>query len=125
MLMKIIYSKSYPLLNNQVFQCGTGKGTSILQLSQLVSEVIGRKTNLDFGALEYRDRDIMYSVANFEKASSILGWYPKMDLRDQISKIKFLTENHEVDTSPHYPDHRGYFRKFLLSLQMSLKVLEI
>lgn len=62
---------------------GTGKGTSVRELAQLYEQKYKRKCNIDWGALPYRDRDVMYAVAPISPLINV-GWRPKKQLEDYI-----------------------------------------
>ena len=44
-----------------------------------------KKTELKFGALPYRDNEIMKSYVNLSEISK-LGWYPKLRFEDGLEK---------------------------------------
>lgn len=45
------------------YHLGTGKGTSIRELATMIEKKYKKKCNIEWGALPYRERDIMYAVA--------------------------------------------------------------
>jgi CDP-paratose synthetase len=65
------------------YHLGTGKGTSIRALASMIESKYRRKCNIKFGALPYRERDIMYAVAPIGRLIQ-MGWRPQRELEDYI-----------------------------------------
>ena len=62
------------------FEVGTGQPIPIRQILGLVKEIAGNQTTeLRFGALPYRDNEVMESRVNLESLRR-LGWEPRTDL---------------------------------------------
>ena len=59
--------------NGLDFHLGTGKGTSIRELAKIIEKKYGKSCNINWGALPYRDRDIMYAVAPIGR-NRIIDW---------------------------------------------------
>ena len=64
------------------FNLGTGKGTSILELINLINKVTGKKINITF--IRRREGDPAILFANSEKAKNILGWVAEKNINDII-----------------------------------------
>lgn len=69
--------------NFEVFNIGTGKGFSVLEVVTTFEEVIGIKLNYSFS--ERRKGDIESAYANTTKANSILGWKSELSLGDALN----------------------------------------
>ncbi|MEM1610026.1 MAG: GDP-mannose 4,6-dehydratase [Sulfolobales archaeon] len=71
--------------HNQVFNIGSGKHISILELARLIM----RLANLEGEPIFDRPRpgDIKHSCADIEKARKILGFEPKITLEEGIKKL--------------------------------------
>ncbi|MDJ0535424.1 MAG: NAD-dependent epimerase/dehydratase [Xenococcaceae cyanobacterium MO_207.B15] len=67
----------------QNYELGTGKSVSIREFVEMVHRITQSKTILKFGALPYREGEIMDSQANIQ-ALSELGWKPGADLEDRL-----------------------------------------
>lgn len=63
----------------QEFHVGTGKSTTIKELVETIKKVTESNTNLNFGALLYREGEIMESNSNINSLLK-LGWKPNFDL---------------------------------------------
>ncbi|SDO97779.1 NAD-dependent epimerase/dehydratase family protein [Selenomonas ruminantium] len=70
----------------QQYEVGTGKAVSIKELVTLAKSITKSQTRLAFGAVPYRENEIMDSKANIESLQK-LGWQPRMDLEAGIRKI--------------------------------------
>ena len=66
------------------FHLGTGVGTSIRQLVAIMEKKYNTKCNINWGALPYRDNDIMFSIAPLEKNDSSIEWKALYNLFDKI-----------------------------------------
>ncbi len=66
-----------------VFNVGTGKETSIMELADLLFEITGMNTGIDFSSP--RPGDIRRSRASIEKIGK-LGWKPEIDLREGLKR---------------------------------------
>jgi len=71
------------------FEIGTGNPIAIRHFVELVREISAAKTELRFGAIEYRPNEVMSRVTNIQEISS-LGWVPKFSL---ISGLKETIEH--------------------------------
>ena len=61
---------------------GTGRGTSVLEMIQLVSEVVGKPVSYEI--VPRRSGDIGEAVACVTKAREILGWAAKKSVKESI-----------------------------------------
>lgn len=68
------------------YELGTNKTVNIRSFIELVHRITQSNTTLKFGALPYRDNEIMESKANNDKLRR-LGWQDKVTLDEGIKKI--------------------------------------
>jgi UDP-glucose 4-epimerase len=68
--------------NYEVYNIGTGKGSSVLDVVNTFEEVSGVKLNYSFA--ERRSGDIISAYADTTKANSILGWKSELTLKDAL-----------------------------------------
>lgn len=68
------------------FEVGTGQSISIADFLLKAKELSGSSSFLEFGALPYRENEIMDATANNVKLLQ-LGWTPKTDLNSGISYL--------------------------------------
>lgn len=80
--------KMESIRNGDSFHIGTGQGTTVRQLAQLMEEVYNRKCNISWGGRPYRDHDTMHAVAPIAKNLALLGWRTKITLREGIKRMK-------------------------------------
>jgi nucleoside-diphosphate-sugar epimerase len=72
----------------EIVNIGSGKGITLKEIALNIAKQIGADENLlQFGVLPYRPDEIMYSVANIEKAKNLLGWEPKTSLEKGIENM--------------------------------------
>jgi CDP-paratose synthetase len=81
----------------QNFEIGTGVSTEISKVVLLIKEISKSGTILSLGKLPYRSGEIMDSKANASKIRT-LGWFPKYDLEQGITKILGLYSNTDEET---------------------------
>lgn len=77
--------------NGEEFHIGTGKGTTIKELVNLVEQIFEKKCNINFGGRPYRDRDTMHAVAPIAKNISLVKWRAKISLEEGIRRMKSNT----------------------------------
>jgi len=70
--------------DDDVFNLGSGAGTSVNALHRAIAEAIGRDVPVE--KAPKREGDIRTCVFSIAKAEKALGWYPQTDLRDGIAK---------------------------------------
>jgi len=72
------------------FQIGSGNAISIRSLAEKVEVVVASRSGLfDFGAVPYRDNEVMLSEADISHIVS-LGWSPKVDLENGLRRVHEL-----------------------------------
>ena len=69
--------------NYEVYNIGSGKGSSVLAVVNTFEEVSRVKLNYSF--VERRPGDIISAYADTTKANSVLGWQSELTLKDALS----------------------------------------
>lgn len=69
--------------NYEVFNIGTGKGSSVLEVINTFEEVASQKLN--YKIVGRRAGDVISAYADTTKANNILGWKAKLTLKDALS----------------------------------------
>ncbi len=81
----------------QAFNIGTGRATSIKQISELLAAGLGK----DIAPVivgKYREGDIRHCVADISKAKEMLGYTPSVTLEDGLAELlKWLGEQDAED----------------------------
>ncbi|MFV5693051.1 UDP-glucose 4-epimerase GalE [Flavobacterium sp. LT1R49] len=67
----------------EIFNLGTGRGSSILEVIQTFEKISEQK--LPYNIVNRRNGDVVTAYANTEKANAILGWKTKLTLEDAIA----------------------------------------
>ncbi|MCT7492521.1 NAD-dependent epimerase/dehydratase family protein [Aliarcobacter cryaerophilus] len=75
------------LKDEEDYHLGTGKGTSIKELSNIIEDLTNKKANINWGSKEYRTLDIMRAIAPIYKLEKELNWKPQVSIKDGIKKI--------------------------------------
>jgi UDP-glucose 4-epimerase len=70
-------------VSGEIFQIATGVETSILELAHLLEEVVG--VEVQAITTEGRRGDIQKNYATIEKARAMLGWAPRVSLREGLA----------------------------------------
>jgi len=68
--------------NYEVYNIGTGKGSSVLEVVKTFEEVSGVKLNYSF--VDRRLGDIISAYANTTKANTVLGWKSELTLKNTL-----------------------------------------
>ena len=88
----IVIKNELNLTNYQEFEVGSGRSYSIKHLAELIKKISNSKTELNFGAISYRDGEIMNSVCNNSELIK-LGWISKFNLAQGLSKVINFSKN--------------------------------
>ena len=93
-------SLTKPQANYQVFNVGTGRATSVLQMAQLLNNHL--KINLEPRILNrFRAGDIRYCYADISRIEARLGYKPKISLEQGVPDlISWVTQQREKDSVP-------------------------
>lgn len=83
-----LLEKIETLESSEIFHLGTGVGTSIKDLSNIIGQVYGTHPNINWGGLSYRPNDIMHAVAPISKNVKKLNWRSRISLYDGIKESK-------------------------------------
>ncbi|CAH8284296.1 UDP-glucose 4-epimerase [Mariniflexile fucanivorans] len=68
--------------NYEVFNIGTGKGSSVLEVIKTFEEVSNQKLN--YKIVDRRAGDVIAAYADTTKANKVLGWKAKLSLKDAL-----------------------------------------
>nr|WP_315165956.1 UDP-glucose 4-epimerase GalE [uncultured Flavobacterium sp.] len=80
-LQRLLNKKNLEKL--EVFNLGTGKGSSVLEVIQAFEKVSG--TKLPYRIVARREGDVTSTYANTDKANTILGWKTQSTLEEAMS----------------------------------------
>jgi nucleoside-diphosphate-sugar epimerase len=69
------------------YHIGTGKGTSIRELAEIIQNVSGKTANVAWGKRSYRPRDVFHAIAPIGNATKDFGWSPKVDLKEGVKRV--------------------------------------
>lgn len=72
--------------NYQMINIGSGKGTTILEIAQTLSKLLGKEELIKVNN-NFRKNDIRHCFADISKARKILGWKPKISLKEGFKEL--------------------------------------
>ena len=75
--------KEINIENYEVFNIGTGKGSSVLEVVDAFEKATG--VNLNYCFTDRRDGDIVSAYADTTKANTVLGWKAQLSLEDALA----------------------------------------
>lgn len=81
------------LIGCNIFNLGTGKGTSVLELVNAFEKINGIKIPYEFAPR--RPGDLAIAYASSKKANEILGWYPKYTIDDMVKDAWNFEKNND------------------------------
>jgi nucleoside-diphosphate-sugar epimerase len=73
-----------PKAVGEIFNFGTGIGTSIKQLADLVAHLTNFQGEVFWNTIPERPLDIKVLLGNYKKAERIVGWRPRFTLEDGL-----------------------------------------
>ena len=79
-MQRLIEKKN--LENVEVFNLGTGKGSSVLAVIQAFEKVSQKK--LPYKIVDRREGDVIEAYADTEKANIVLGWKTELSLEQAL-----------------------------------------
>ncbi len=82
--------------NYQMFNIGSGKGTTILETGETLSKLLG-KSGLTRVNKEFRKNDIRHCFADTSKAKKLLGWEPKISLEEGLKELIEWSEGEKAE----------------------------
>jgi len=84
-----------------VFNLGSGRGTTVADLAELIRQRLGKG---EFRHVERDSSELVYSVADIDKASRVLGYGPRGELVDRIGEV-IDSIARRVERSPAIREH--------------------
>lgn len=72
--------------NYQMFNIGSGKGTTILEIGETLAKLLD-KNGLIRVNKKYRKNDIRHCFADITKTEKLLGWKPKVTLEEGLKEL--------------------------------------
>lgn len=93
-IIKIINNPGEKIFGQTINLCA-GTETSIKDVALLIRELIGSNSEINLGAIEYRENEKMRFFGKNNKARDLLNWVPKNDLRGGLKKAVDWYKNNE------------------------------
>ncbi|MEK6816426.1 MAG: GDP-mannose 4,6-dehydratase, partial [Nanoarchaeota archaeon] len=80
-LVRVLASES---ANGQVFNAGVGKPVQLMEAVRIVRRLTQSRSNIQLGAIPYKDNEPMEYYHDISKARRLLGWSPRFSLKDGL-----------------------------------------
>lgn len=74
------------IANGNIINIGSGKPTSIKDIAGIIAKSLGKESLVKISG-EYRKNDVKHCYANIVKAKKLLGWEPKISLKDGFEEL--------------------------------------
>lgn len=71
-------------IKQESYVVSSGKPIKLKDLVEIFEKISGRKLNVKWGGLPYRNREVMYP---WDKGRTLEGWKPRISIEDGIKKI--------------------------------------
>jgi len=81
--------------NNQIYNVGTGIKSSLIDIIKIIGELNSRTPEYEISG-SFRVGDIRHSFADISKISNLLGFKPKVSLRDGMHEVMKWVDNLKV-----------------------------
>lgn len=65
---------------------GSGKGNSVKSIIEKIKELTNSESKINFGAIPYRDDQVMLMEADIQKLSEHLNWKPEIDINEGLKR---------------------------------------
>ncbi len=85
-----------PQYSYEEFNIGSDRGRQLKEIVELITSFFDYdKKYISFGALPYRENEMMYLVADISKAKKKLGWKPKTSIMEGLEKtVRWYKEHY-------------------------------
>jgi nucleoside-diphosphate-sugar epimerase len=85
-LYMLIIEHPEKVKNGSTFHAGTGVGHTLKDIVKYMEEYTRKKANVNWGGRAYRNRDVMYAVADISLQKEIFGWEALVQLKAGIKR---------------------------------------
>jgi len=82
-----IIKNRHLLKDDEEYHLGSGDGNTIRNIATIIETVTGQETNIKWGALNYRPKDMMRAIAPIYKLEKELQWMPSIDIEEGIELV--------------------------------------
>ncbi len=92
-----ILASKHPEADGEIINIGCGEEIQLRKFVEMVSELLDGKLKVEFGALPYRPGETWHFYCSNEKAKKLLGYEPKVDLREGLRRtIEWYRQHPEI-----------------------------
>ncbi len=91
MVEALIELSGTPSLSGEVINVSSGIEHPLRDVILNIKNIIGSTSSINFGAVPYRQTEIMRYAPSSEKITSLIGWKPRISLHEGLSRtIEFI-----------------------------------
>jgi nucleoside-diphosphate-sugar epimerase len=83
---EVVVNKNETITSGSTFQVGSGETLSIKELMLFLKEQTGSGSRLNFGAIPYRENELMVSETDIQALRN-LGWKPEYMIKEGLVKM--------------------------------------
>lgn len=83
LLKRLIFE---PKVNGQIINAGSGNSKKLKEVAKLVKVITSSNIKINFGALPYRENEIMQHSYDISKANQLLNWEPLINLEEGLRR---------------------------------------
>jgi UDP-glucose 4-epimerase len=87
-----LLASQYDTGRSAIFNVSTAVGTSLSELTEIISTASGRQTAYEIAPM--RPFDLKYNVLDNEKIETVLGWMPAVTIKEGLQRIVSAAQNH-------------------------------
>jgi nucleoside-diphosphate-sugar epimerase len=81
----------------EVINIGSQRSYSIKELVYLISDIMGKKVSIEIESSRFRPYDVDTLICNYERANKILGWKPKVTVREGLKNTIEWSKKEGID----------------------------
>ena len=74
-------------IDGKTYVLGSGKTKTIREYVEIIRNIVAPNVALNFGALPYAEKQIMYLKADISDLKMDTGWIPQIEFKDGIGQI--------------------------------------
>lgn len=94
----VIKSLTMETSNNQIINLGSGIGTSVLEIANILKGYYNSSSKINITG-DFRIGDIAHNIADIEKAKKLLDWQPQISLNEGLQSFTKWVIGQECDST--------------------------
>lgn len=70
-----------------IYNIGSGQAMPLRSVVELIKDVLKSPVNVDYGAIPYKDDQVMHLEADISKIKQLTGWTPEITIEEGIKRL--------------------------------------